>query len=116
MNNNIETLLKKVKDEKFDYIDFKFSDIHGSWRHITIPAEKFSKKNLFIGPYTDKKEIIRILRDLRKIFPYCSCKKPIKKKRRHCLYYHNNIPHAFYSDWPLDRLLQSLHNLNHRHD
>jgi excinuclease ABC subunit C len=49
--------------------------------------EKYSQDNLFLGPYTDKKEIIRILRDLRKIFPYCSCKKPIKKRRRPCLYY-----------------------------
>jgi len=49
--------------------------------------EKFSQENLFLGPYTDKKEIIRILRDLRKIFPYCSCKKPITKRRRPCLYY-----------------------------
>ncbi|UCD00979.1 MAG: excinuclease ABC subunit UvrC [Promethearchaeota archaeon] len=49
--------------------------------------EKYSQDNLFLGPYTDKKEIIRILRDLRKIFPYCSCKKPIKKRKRPCLYY-----------------------------
>ncbi|MFX1389060.1 MAG: excinuclease ABC subunit UvrC [Promethearchaeota archaeon] len=49
--------------------------------------EKYSQDNSFLGPYTDKKEIIRILRDLRKIFPYCSCKKPINKKKRPCLYY-----------------------------
>jgi len=49
--------------------------------------EKYSQKNLFLGPYTDKKEIIRILRGLRKIFPYCSCKKPVIKKKRPCLYY-----------------------------
>ncbi|MFX1312347.1 MAG: excinuclease ABC subunit UvrC [Promethearchaeota archaeon] len=53
--------------------------------------EKYSQDNLFLGPYTDKKEIIRILRDLRKIFPYCSCKKPIKKKKRPCLYYQLNL-------------------------
>ena len=33
--------------------------------------ENFSQDTTFIGPYTDKKEIIRILRDLRKNFPYC---------------------------------------------
>ncbi|MFX1376008.1 MAG: excinuclease ABC subunit UvrC [Promethearchaeota archaeon] len=49
--------------------------------------EKFSQDNVFIGPYTDKKEIIRILRDLRKIFSYCSCKKPIKRSKRPCLYH-----------------------------
>ncbi|MHA1283792.1 MAG: excinuclease ABC subunit UvrC [Promethearchaeota archaeon] len=47
----------------------------------------YGENNLYLGPYTDKKEIQRILRDLRKIFPYCSCKKPIKKKKRPCLYY-----------------------------
>ncbi|MFX0155042.1 MAG: excinuclease ABC subunit UvrC [Candidatus Hodarchaeota archaeon] len=49
--------------------------------------EKYSQDNLFLGPYTDKKEIIRILRDLRKVFPYCSCKKPVKIKKRPCLYF-----------------------------
>ena len=49
--------------------------------------EKYSKENLFLGPFTDKKEITRILRDLRKIFPYCSCKKRVKIKKRPCLYY-----------------------------
>jgi excinuclease ABC subunit C len=47
----------------------------------------YSQKNVFLGPYTDKKEIQRILRDLRKIFPYCSCKRKIKKKDRPCLYF-----------------------------
>ena len=49
--------------------------------------EKYSQDSVFIGPYTDKKEIIRILRDLRKIFPYCSCKKPVKINKRPCLYF-----------------------------
>jgi len=47
----------------------------------------YSQENLFLGPYTDKKEIRRILRDLRKIFPYCSCKNKVRKKERPCLYY-----------------------------
>jgi len=49
--------------------------------------EKYSKDNQFLGPFTDKKEITRILRDLRKIFPYCSCKKRVKKQKTPCLYY-----------------------------
>ncbi len=49
--------------------------------------ENFSQDTTFIGPYTDKKEIIRILRDLRKNFPYCSCKKKVSKRLRPCLYY-----------------------------
>jgi excinuclease ABC subunit C len=47
----------------------------------------YSQENLFLGPYTDKKEIRRILRDLRKIFPYCSCNKKVQKRQRPCLYY-----------------------------
>jgi len=49
--------------------------------------QHFNHNNLFLGPYTDKKEIQRILRDLRKIFPYCSCKRKVRKRDRPCLYY-----------------------------
>lgn len=45
----IEKLLQKVKDEKFEYIDLKFTDILGGWRHITVPAEKFSEKTFTNG-------------------------------------------------------------------
>ncbi|MHA1192024.1 MAG: GIY-YIG nuclease family protein, partial [Promethearchaeota archaeon] len=43
--------------------------------------ENYSQNTVFIGPYTDKKEIIQILRDLRKTFPYCSCKKKLSKSK-----------------------------------
>ncbi|MBY9003729.1 MAG: excinuclease ABC subunit UvrC [Candidatus Lokiarchaeota archaeon] len=49
--------------------------------------ENYPQNTVFIGPYTDKKEIIRILRDLRKTFPYCSCKKKLVQNKRPCLYY-----------------------------
>jgi len=49
--------------------------------------ENYSQNTIFIGPYTDKKEIIQILRDLRKTFPYCSCKKILSQSKRPCLYY-----------------------------
>jgi glutamine synthetase len=53
----IDKLLKKVKDEKFEYIDFKFSDIHGSWRHITIPADQFTDKTFVNGIGVDGSSI-----------------------------------------------------------
>ena len=53
--------------------------------------ESYPPETSFIGPYTDKKEIIRILRDLRKIFPYCSCKRPVSVSKRPCLYYQLNL-------------------------
>jgi len=53
----IEKLLKKVKDEKYESIDFKFSDIHGSWRHLTIPAENFTEKIFVNGIGVDGSSI-----------------------------------------------------------
>jgi glutamine synthetase len=45
----IDKVLKTVKDGKFEFIDFKFTDIKGGWRHITIPAEKFNEKTFTDG-------------------------------------------------------------------
>ncbi|MFW9969744.1 MAG: excinuclease ABC subunit UvrC, partial [Candidatus Odinarchaeota archaeon] len=76
-----------MRDSKsYPWVAIFYSEAFPRIRVIRNP-EKYSQDNLFLGPYTDKKEIIRILRDLRKIFPYCSCKKPITKKKRPCLYY-----------------------------
>lgn len=76
-----------MRDSKtYPWVAFFYSEDFPRIRVLRNP-EKYSQDNIFLGPYTDKKEIIRILRDLRKIFPYCSCKKPLKKKKRACLYY-----------------------------
>jgi len=76
-----------MRDSKtYPWVAFFYSEDYPRIRVLRNP-EKYSKDNLYLGPYTDKKEIIRILRDLRKIFPYCSCKKPIKKRKRACLYF-----------------------------
>jgi len=76
-----------MRDSKtYPWVGFFYSEKFPRIRIIRGP-EKYSKENLFLGPFTDKKEITRILRDLRKIFPYCSCKKRIKLKKRPCLYY-----------------------------
>ena len=76
-----------MRDSKsYPWVAIFYSEEFPRIRVLRNP-EKYSQDNLFLGPYTDKKEIIRILRDLRKIFPYCSCKKPVKKKKRPCLYF-----------------------------
>jgi len=76
-----------MRDSKtYPWVAIFYSEEFPRIRVIRGP-EKYSKDNLFLGPYTDKKEIIRILRDLRKLFPYCSCKKKIKQRKRPCLYY-----------------------------
>ncbi|MHA1726077.1 MAG: excinuclease ABC subunit UvrC [Promethearchaeota archaeon] len=76
-----------MRDSKsYPWICIFYSEEFPRIRIIRGP-EKFAKNNTLLGPYTDKKEIQRILRDLRKIFPYCSCKKKVKKRERPCLYY-----------------------------
>jgi len=76
-----------MRDSKsYPWVAIFYSEDFPRIRVLRNP-EKYSQDNLFFGPYTDKKEIIRILRDLRKIFPYCSCKKPNKKRKNPCLYY-----------------------------
>ncbi len=45
----IEKFLKMVKDKKYEQVDFKFTDIKGGWRHLTIPAEKLSEKTFTDG-------------------------------------------------------------------
>lgn len=70
-----------MRDSKsYPWVGIFFSEAYPRIRLIRGP-EKYSQENLFLGPYTDKKEISRILRDLRKIFPYCSCKNKVKKKK-----------------------------------
>jgi len=80
-----------MRDSKsYPWVGIFYSEEFPRIRIIRGP-EKYSKKNLFLGPYTNKKEITGILRDLRKIFPFCSCKKKVKKQKKPCLYYQLNL-------------------------
>jgi excinuclease ABC subunit C len=98
-----------MRDSKtYPWVGFFYSEKYPRIRIIRGP-EKFSQKNLFLGPYTDKKEITRILRDLRKIFPYCSCKKKVKKSKRPCLYYQLKLcPGPCIEVIPVDEYLQNI--------
>ena len=53
----IEKLLQKIKDEKYESIDIKFSDIYGAWRHLTIPAENFTEQTFVNGIGVDGSSI-----------------------------------------------------------
>jgi glutamine synthetase len=44
-----DDFLRKIKDEKYEFVDFKFTDMKGGWRHITIPAENFTEKMFIDG-------------------------------------------------------------------
>lgn len=98
-----------MRDSKsYPWVAIFYSEDFPRIRILRNP-HKYSQKNLFLGPYTDKKEIIRILRDLRKIFPYCSCKKPIRKKRKPCLYYQLKLcPGPCFSDITKEDYLDSI--------
>ena len=70
-----------MRDSKsYPYVAIFYSEEFPRIRILRNP-QWYSQENLFLGPYTNKKEIRRILRDLRKIFPYCSCKRKVRKKK-----------------------------------
>jgi len=98
-----------MRDSKtYPWVGFFYSEKYPRIRIIRGP-EKYSQENLFLGPYTDKKEITRILRDLRKIFPYCSCKKKVKKSKRPCLYYQIKLcPGPCIEAIPVDQYVQNV--------
>ncbi len=101
-----------MRDSKsYPWVSIFYSEDFPRIRVLRNP-EKYSQKNLFLGPYTDKKEIIRILRDLRKIFPYCSCKKPIRKRMRPCLYYQLKLcPGPCFSDISREEYHENIKNI-----
>ncbi|MFX0049404.1 MAG: excinuclease ABC subunit UvrC [Candidatus Hermodarchaeota archaeon] len=98
-----------MRDSKtYPWVGLFYSEKYPRIRIIRGP-EKYSQENLFLGPYTDKKEITRILRDLRKIFPYCSCKKEVKKSKRPCLYYQLKLcPGPCIEAIPVDKYLLNI--------
>ncbi len=82
----------RLKDDKsFPYIMITCEEPFPRVAIIRGP-ERYSKQNLFFGPYTDKHSVIRILKHVRSLFPYCSCQRCIPaKKSRPCLYAHMGL-------------------------
>ena len=44
-----DDFLRRIKDDKYEFVDFKFTDLKGGWRHLTIPAENFTEKTFTDG-------------------------------------------------------------------
>ena len=42
MFTTLEEVQKYVRDHHFKMIDLKFSDLHGRWHHVTVPAREFN--------------------------------------------------------------------------
>lgn len=76
-----------MRDSKsYPWVMISYSEKYPRIRIMRNPHQ-YNQDNVFLGPYTDKQEIQRILRDLRKVFPYCSCSSKTKQRNRPCLYY-----------------------------
>jgi len=46
---NYKTLADRIKKEKIEYLDVKFTDLLGEMRHVTLPAHRFGKDFLARG-------------------------------------------------------------------
>ncbi|MBN1618825.1 excinuclease ABC subunit UvrC [Candidatus Dojkabacteria bacterium] len=84
---------KSMKDDKsYSWI---FIDTYSSFPRI-IKTRDLTKKGKYFGPYPDGRPINRMLKYLRKIYPYANCKLKFYPKRdphkitrkRVCIYYH----------------------------
>ncbi len=42
MFTTLEEAQKHVRDRHYKMIDLKFSDLHGRWHHVTVPAHEFN--------------------------------------------------------------------------
>ena len=49
MANSVQDILRMIRDEGIEMVDFKMVDIHGQFRHVTIPAENFSEDMMTDG-------------------------------------------------------------------
>ena len=49
MFSSVEEMLKFVKDEKIEMIDFKVMDLIGRWHHVTISATRFNEQTFVEG-------------------------------------------------------------------
>lgn len=74
-------------DASYPFLMITYSEKFPRLKIIRGP-DKFNQENAFLGPYTDKKELRRILKFMRKSIPFCTCKRKVKEnQKRPCMYY-----------------------------
>ena len=49
MNEKIQAIIDLIKEKDIKMVDFKMGDIHGQYRHVTIPAYSFSEETMKSG-------------------------------------------------------------------
>lgn len=101
-----------MRDSKsYPWVMITYSEKYPRIRIMRNPNH-YDQDNVFLGPYTDKQEIQRILRDLRKIFPYCSCSSKTKQRDRPCLYYQLKLcPGPCISDITPEEYLENIEQI-----
>ena len=49
MQKKIQQIMELIRDKDIKMVDFKMVDIHGQYRHVTIPADSFSEETMKNG-------------------------------------------------------------------
>ncbi len=49
MAETIQKIMKLIREKEIQMVDFKMVDIHGQYRHVTIPAKNFSEETIKNG-------------------------------------------------------------------
>ena len=49
MQNKIQEIMTFIREKGIQMVDFKMVDIHGQYRHVTIPADSFSEETMKNG-------------------------------------------------------------------
>ena len=49
MAKSVQDIMQLIQDQNIQMVDFKMVDIHGQFRHVTIPAQNFNEETLTDG-------------------------------------------------------------------
>ena len=49
MSRTLKDVLKMIKEEHIEMVDFKMTDVTGRWRHLSIPAKRLNEDTMEHG-------------------------------------------------------------------
>ena len=49
MFQNVQQVQDFIRDQGIRFVDFKMTDLRGRWRHLSIPAARFTEDTLVSG-------------------------------------------------------------------
>ena len=53
MARTAQDIMAMIREQNIQMVDFKMVDIHGQYRHVTIPAQNFNEDTLVDGGGVD---------------------------------------------------------------